>query len=108
MTFVTFIYKLGNNRQSRVYYGKYDGYISDDHEGLDLEMIRHVKNGMNRYRKQNNLKPIKNIQVGILSLSNDHFIPGYSSDKEIKIFDFYCIYDNYFTKIYVNGKLINT
>jgi hypothetical protein len=108
MTFVTFIYKLGNKRHSRVYYGKYDGYISDDHEGLDLVIESDVKNGINEYRKQNNLKPIKNIQVGILSLSNDCFIPGYSSDKEIKMFDYYQIYENYISKIYVNGKKINT
>ena len=68
MTFVTFIYRLGNKRRSRVYYGKYDGYISDDHEGLDLEMEIHVKKGINEYRKQNNLKPINIIQIGILSL----------------------------------------
>ena len=109
MTFVTFIYRLGRKRSSRVYYGKYDGSISDDHEGLDLEMERHVKKGVNEYRKQNNLKPIKKIQVGILSLSVDHFVPAYSSDKEIKMFDFYEIEENYYySKIYVNGKLINT
>jgi len=109
MTFVTFIYRLGRKRSSRVYYGKYDGSISDDHEGLDLEMERHVKKGVNEYRKQNNLKLIKKIQVGILSLSVDHFVPAYSSDKEIKMFDFYEIEENYYySKIYVNGKLINT
>jgi hypothetical protein len=109
MTFVTFIYKLGNRRHSRFYYGKYDGYISDDHEGLDQEIRRHVKYGINKYRKQNNLKPINQIQIGILSLSVNGFIPDYSSDKEIKMFDFYQIDEDYYkSKIYVNGKLINT
>jgi len=109
MTFVTFIYKLGNKRNSRVYYGKYDGYISDDHEGLDLEMKHHVKKGLNEYRKQNNLKPIKKIQLGVLSLSLNGFIPDYSSNKEIKMFDFYQIKEDYYeSKIYVNGNLINT
>jgi hypothetical protein len=108
MTFVTFIYRLGKKRSSRVYYGKYDGYVSDDHEGLDLEMENHLRRGLNEYRKQNNLKPIKKIQVGILSLSVDRFVPAYSSDKEIKMFDFYKIEENYYySKIYVNGKLIN-
>ena len=107
MPIVTFIYKLGNKKHSRTFYGKYDGYISDDHEGLDLEIKRHVEDGINIYRTQNNLKPIKTIQVGILSLSVDGIVPAYSSDKEIKMFDFYCIYDFYSKKIYVNGKKIN-
>lgn len=107
MTFVTFIYKLGNNHSSRSYYGKYDGYISDDHEGLDLEMKRHVLCGVNKYRKQNNLKPIRNIQIGILSLSYDGFVPAYSSEEEYKSFDFYMFEEDYYkSKIYVNGKLI--
>jgi hypothetical protein len=71
MTFVTFIYRLGNKRSSRVYYGKYDGCLSDDHNGLDIVIEHHLIRGLNEYRKQNNLKPIKKIQVGILSLSYD-------------------------------------
>ena len=108
MIFVTFIYKLGNRRHTRVYYGKYDGYISDDHEGLDMEIKTHLKDGINKYRKQNNLKPIKKIQVGVLSLSQNGFIPDYSSDTEIKMFDFYKIQEEYYkSRIYVNGKSIN-
>ena len=108
MTFVTFIYRLGGKRSSRTFYGKYDGYVSDDHEGLDLEMKRLVKSGVNKYRKQNNLKPIKNIQLGILSLSYDGFVPAYSSDKEFKVFDFYMFEEDYNKKLYINGKKINT
>jgi len=109
MVFATFIYKLGNKHSSQSYYGKYVGNISDDHEGLDLEMKRYVKDGVNKYRKQNNLKPIKNIQLGILSLSYDGFVPAYSSEEEYKSFDFYMIEEDYYNKkLYINGKKINT
>jgi hypothetical protein len=40
--------------------------------------------------------------IGILSFSSNNIIPTYSTDNEIKCFDFYCSYDN---KIYINGKL---
>ena len=43
------------------------------------------------------------IIIGILSYSSNKIIPTYSTDNEIKCFDFYYNYDN---KIYINGKLI--
>ena len=103
MPFISFIYKVGNNKKT--YYGKYcTDYISDDHEGLDNEVKYILKRGLNTYRKNNNIPKLKsNIMIGILSFSSNDIIPTYSSDNEIKCFDFYCDYDN---KIYINGNLL--
>jgi hypothetical protein len=104
MPFITFIYKVGKNYKT--YYGKYCfDCISDDHEGLDNEVKYILKKGLNEYRKKNNIKELKskNIIIGILSFSSNQIIPTYSTDNEIKCFDFYYNYDN---EIYINGKLI--
>ena len=54
--------------------------------------------------KKNNIQELKTkIVIGILSFSSDNIIPTYSTDNEIKCFDFYYDSDN---KIYINGKLI--
>ena len=103
MPFITFIYKVGKNYKT--YYGKYCfDYISDDHEGLDNEVKDILIKGLNEYRKKNNIQEIKSkIIIGILSFSSNDIIPTYSSDNEIKCFDFYYNDDK---KIYINGKLI--
>ena len=103
MTFITFIYKVGKNYKT--YYGKYCfDNISDNHEGLDNEVKDILIKGLNEYRKKNNIKELKSeIIIGILSFSSNSIIPTYSTDNEIKCFDFYYNYDN---KIYINGKLI--
>ena len=103
MPFITFIYKVGKNYKT--YYGKYCfDYISDDHEGLDNEVKYILIKGLNKYRKKNNIQKLKTkIIIGILSFSSDNIIPTYSTDNEIKCFDFYYSDDN---KIYINGKLI--
>ena len=103
MPFITFIYKVGKN--PKTYYGKYCvDYISDDHEGLDNEVEYILIKGLNDYRKKNNIKELKaKINIGILSFSSNNIIPTYSTDNEIKCFDFYYKYDK---KIYINGKLI--
>ena len=103
MHFITFIYKVGKNYKT--YYGKYCfNYISDDHDGLDNEVKDILLKGLNEYRKKNNIQELKSkIIIGILSFSSNNIIPTYSSDDEIKCFDFYYNYDN---KIYINGKLI--
>ena len=94
MTFITFIYKVGKN--NKTYYGKYCvDYISDDNEGLDNEVKYILKNGLNEYRKKNNIKKLKSkIIIGILSFSSNDIVPTYSTKYEIKCFDFYCDYDN--------------
>jgi hypothetical protein len=103
MPFITFIYKVGNN--PKTYYGKYcDNYPSDDHEGLDMEVKHDLIRGLNEYRKQNNMPPLKSkITIGVLSFSSNKIIPTFSTKKEIKCFDFYHDYDK---KIYINGKQI--
>ena len=103
MSFITFIYKVGKN--DKTYYGKYCfDCISDDHEGLDNEVKDKLIKGLNEYRKKNNIQELKSkIIIGILSFSSNNIVPTYSTDNEIKCFDFYYNYDN---KIYINGKLI--
>lgn len=103
MPFITFIYKVGKNYKT--YYGKYCfNYISNDHEGLDNEVKDILIQGLNEYRKQNNVQKLKSkIIIGILSFSSNNIISTYSTDNEIRCFDFYYNYDN---KIYINGKLI--
>jgi hypothetical protein len=103
MTFITFIYKIGKN--NKTYYGKYcTDYISDDHEGLDIEVEHILIKGINEYRKKINIKKLKQkIIIGIMSYSSNNFIPTDSSTKEIKCFDFYHDYDK---NIYINGKII--
>ena len=103
MPFITFIYKVEENWKT--YYGKYCfDYISDDHEGLDNEVEYILLKGLNEYRKKKNIQELKSeIIIGILSFSSNKNIPTYSTDNEIKCFDFYYNDDN---KIYINGKLI--
>lgn len=103
MPFITFIYKIGKN--PKTYYGKccFDS-ISDDHCGLDNEVKYYLKKGINEYRKQKNIQKIKSkIIIGVLSFSSNKIIPTYSTNDEIKCFDFYKKYDG---QIYINGKLI--
>ena len=103
MPFITFIYKVGKN--DKTYYGKYCfDYISDDHEGLNNEVKNILIKGLNEYRKKNNIPELKSkIIIGILSFTSNDIIPTYSTDDEIKCFDFYYNDDG---KIYINGKLI--
>ena len=103
MPFITFIYKVGKNYKT--YYGKYCfDYISDDHEGLDNEVKYILIKGLNAYRSKNNIPELKSkIIIGILSFSSDSSTPTYSTDNEIKCFDFYY---NYNKKTYINGKLL--
>ena len=103
MPFITFIYRIENN--DKTFYGKFVcNYVSDDHEGLDLEVKPTVIYGINKYRKQKNLEELKeNVYVGVLSFSTNRYIPTYSSDEEIQCFDFYCDLAN---NIYVNGQKV--
>jgi hypothetical protein len=103
MSFVTFIYRIGK----KTYFGKYifDDNVSDDHNGLDTEIIRDVLDAINRYRVKQE-KPILSeteLTIGILSFcpGNAH-IPVYSSEYEYKAFDLY--YD--LSTAYINGKVI--
>jgi hypothetical protein len=109
MSFITFIYKLENCDIK--YYGKYCfDYISDDHEGLDLEVQHVLLKGINKHRKRNNMEKLTaadQIDIGILCFARNQYIPVYSTDREIRCFDFYCEdYERIPTKYYVNGELL--
>jgi len=108
MPFISFIYRVGKSKKT--YYGKYcSDCISDDHEGLDTEVKYSLLKGLKKYNEEKNEekieKPKKNLKVtvGVLSFSSSKHIPTYSSENEMKCFDFYHDYDN---KIYINGKNI--
>jgi hypothetical protein len=107
--FITFIYRIEND--PKTYFGKYCAdYVSDDHEGLDKEILDFLLNGINKYRKQNNLEKItnNNIKLGVLSFSSNQYVPVCSSDDEVKCFDFYCKYYDRSKNsiIYINGKIV--
>jgi hypothetical protein len=103
MPFITFIYKIGKNQKT--YYGKcmFD-YVSDEHEGLDNEVRYKLIKGINKYRKNKNMKRLRSkIMIGIMSFSSNSYVPVFSTNDEIKCFDFYC---DYKSNIYMNGKLV--
>lgn len=107
MPFISFIYRIGRNKKT--YYGKYaTDYVSDDHEGLDEQVKYGLMYGLNEYRKQKGLSPLKTkaLYVGVISFSDNKYIPTYSSSQEIKCFDFYMIGQDYKRECYVNGQLI--
>jgi len=107
MPFITFFYRLKNDNSK--YYGKFvSNYISDDHSGLDREMKSIVVYGINLLTMNITMD---DVSLGILSFSDHSYIPTYSSDDEIEMFDFY--YDDsigYSTgkKIYVNQQRVYT
>lgn len=105
MPFITFGYKIKNN----IYYGKHvTDYISDDHEGLDLEIKNKLLDSINKYRRQKKYQNINDndISIGVLSFSSNSRIPVYSSEEEIKFFNYYHEDINYKRKTYINGKLL--
>lgn len=107
MTFISFIYKIAGDNTK--YYGKYScDYISDDHEGLDLEVRPILKSGLNAHRTKNGLQKLKSkdICIGVLSFSRNQYIPTYSSDAEIQCFDFYAEHSRNITKYYIDGVLL--
>ena len=103
MPFITFIYKIGKN--PKTYYGKYcSDYISSNHEGLDNEVKYTLIDSINQFRKKKNLSKLRSkIIIGILSFSSNDVIPTYSTNDEIKCFDFY---KNEESQIYINGKIL--
>jgi hypothetical protein len=107
MPFITFIYKIGNN--PKIYYGKYVcDSISDDHEGLDNEIKPALIEGLNKYRQKRGLTKIKTwVFIGILSFSSNEYIPMFSTNSEIKVFDFYFTTHIYHpNETFINGKLV--
>jgi hypothetical protein len=108
MTFITFIYRIKNSKKT--FYGKFiTDYVSDDHEGLDLEVKRYLISGINAYRKQKNQNALTESQIfiGIMSFSSSSYIPLFSSDEEVKCFDCYVVQNpGIKTDIYINSKLM--
>ncbi len=103
MSFITFIYKVG--KSPKTYYGKYwSEYISDDHEGLDNEVRSELQRALHTYRQQKSERPVSKpkVIIGVLAFVSDEYVPAYSTENEIKCFDFYRTYDK---KIYINGRL---
>ena len=101
MPAVTFIYRVGNSAN---YLGKYvTGYISDDHEGLDIEIHSEVLSSINKYRANKGYRPLRvhELKVGIVSVLESNL---YSSRREAKIFDFY----HQDGKSFLNGREISS
>lgn len=107
---ITFIYRIDKSQQT--YFGKYMAhYISDDHSGLDTIIRPKLTYGLNKHRRLNNKNKLKqSIFIGILSYSNDFM--NYSSEKEVRCFDF--LYEQYKTNslvdvedYWVNGELLS-
>lgn len=99
MPAVTFIYRVGNSAN---YLGKYvTGYISDDHEGLDIEIHSEVLSSINNYRANKGYRPLRvhELKVGIVAVLESNL---YSSRREVKIFDFY----HQDGKSFLNGREI--
>ena len=106
MPFISFFYKI--NCDANKYYGKYYfDYISDCHEGLDLEVKRVLKSGLNRHRVKNNLPKLRSndIYVGVLSFSMNEHISTYSSNDEKPGFDFYCENTNGIMSTYIGNSV---
>jgi len=101
MPFITFIYRI----HTHTFFGKYIcERMSDDHEGLDRTVYSTLRNGIRKWREQNNMVPLQDkIRLGVMSYSSDNVIPVYSSDKEIHCFDFYYIEHDNTYETYVNG-----
>lgn len=107
MSFVSFIYRVPQSKKT--YYGKYvfNGYVSDDHNGLDIQIKDDVLHGINQYRLKWGESPINDLIIGILAFSpGDGFVPVYSSEDEYNAFDFYYECNGYSKPptIYVNGE----
>jgi len=90
MPTICFIYKIHDSPIT--YYGKYrKNYISDDHEGLDREILPTIFFGLNVYRKKQGLPILEKneLKLGIISCSTNRNCINYSTDDEISCFDFY-------------------
>ena len=107
---ITFIYRI--DKSIKTNFGKFMAhYSSDDHSGLDTIIRPKLTYGLNKHRRLNNKNKLKqSIFIGILSYSNDFM--NYSSEKEVRCFDF--LYEQYKTNslvdvedYWVNGELLS-
>jgi hypothetical protein len=106
--FITFFYRVSSN-PTRCY-GKYVAtHFSDDHEGLDAEMRSVLVNALNRLREEEDVLREEEVSLGILSVSYGDSFPIYSTEEEIRAFDFYHTTSGYLyecSKTYLNGVLL--
>lgn len=105
MMFISFIYRI-NGDHAHTYHGKYiRDYISDDHDGLDKEVLGTLLWALNTDRKANGLSPLLKTQVmvGVVAFVNDEYVPVFSSSREIACFDFYSDVEH---KVYIRGNLL--
>jgi len=85
---VTFLYRV--QYEPTVHFGKCDyEYVSDDHDGLDIEVINSLLHGMNSWRTQRGFVALteEDVQVGIMSVSSDDRC--YTSEHDYACFDFW-------------------
>lgn len=103
MPFITFIYKIaGDNTR---YYGKYyTRYMSDDHEGLDMEVRYKLERALSR-RRGTEIREGE-VTIGVLSYSESNYVDVSSSHDEIAAFDFYYLEEKNIYDTYLDGKLI--
>ncbi len=78
---ITFMYRVGQN--PKVFYGKVIDYISDDHDGLDIDMMYYLRNGLAKF----DINPRK-LHVSIIGYTPDNFF-SYYSKQDRSCFDFY-------------------
>ena len=100
MSFITFIYKVGD--KSKSYYGKY----CDNNSTSVIEIKEILIKSLNDNRAKNSIPPLRpnKVTIGILAISSSSTLPTHLTEDEIVCFDFYCDYEK---NIYVNGRKID-
>lgn len=85
---VTFLYRLQN--EPTVRFGKCDyEYVSDDHDGLDIEVKNRLLRGINSWLTQRGKRALteEEVDVGIMAVSSDDRC--YTSKHDYACFDFW-------------------
>ena len=112
LIFITFMFTLPNAKGNIKHFGKYyTDSILHEHEGLDVVVKPYLIKGLREFSEKKPTEEfIRNIHIGVLSVSNCNTISIHSTDEEINSFDFYCekftINQKVYLKIYMFGKLI--
>jgi len=106
MSFITFIYKVGD--KSKSYYGKYcdSNSISKNHNDLVIEVKEMLIKSLNDNRVKNNIPALRpnKVTIGILAFSSSSNTLNQLTADEIVCFDFYHDYEK---NIYVNGRKLD-
>jgi hypothetical protein len=106
MSFITFIYKVGD--KSKSYYGKYcdNSSISDNQNDLVIEVKEMLIKSLNDNRVKNSIPALRpnKVTIGILAISSSSIEPNQLTADEIVCFDFYRDFEK---NIYVNGRKID-